>query len=140
MAEKTFDQEFNGYRLESNIKTLSTKSGVYGVYRCIYNREKDTVDLKELIYIGKADDINDRINTHEKWDDWKTYLKRGESICFCYTFIDKNYNERVEAALINYNQPPENIEYKNSFPFDKTTVNCSGRHRFIKKSNIVNRH
>lgn len=140
MAEITLDQEFNGYRLENNIKSLSTKSGVYGVYRCIYNKEKDTVDLEQLIYIGKADDINDTINNHEKWKDWKKYLKTVESICFFYTFIDKDYNERVEATLINSNKPPENVEYKNSFPFDKTTVNCSGRHQFIKMSNIVNRH
>jgi len=140
MAEKTFNQEFKGYRLESDIKSLTTKSGVYGVYRCIYSREKGTVALKQLIYIGKADDLNERINNHEKWDDWRKYLKTGESICFCYTFIDKNNNERVEATLINANQPPENIEYKTSFPFDKTTIYCSGKHKLIKKNNIVKRH
>ena len=140
MAEKTFNQEFKGYRLESDIKSLSTNSGVYGVYRCIHDKDKDNVSLKELIYIGKADDLNDRINNHNKWDDWRTYLKKGEIICFCYTFVDKVYNERVEATLINSNQPPENIEYKDSFPFDKTIVNCSGKHQYIKKNNTVIRH
>ncbi len=140
MAEKTFIQEFQGYWLESGIKNLSTNSGVYGVYRCKYSKEKDTVSLKQLIYIGKADDLNDRISNHNKWKDWRTYLKAGESLCFCYTLVDEYYNERVEAVLINFNQPPENIEYKEAFPFDKTIVNCSGKHEFIKKINTVNRH
>lgn len=140
MAIKTFNQEFKGYRLESDTDSLSTNSGVYGVYRCNYNKEKETVSLIQLIYIGKADNLNTRINKHEKWDDWKKYLKAKESICFCYTFIDKDNNERVEATLINSNQPPENTEYKKSFPFDKTIVNCSGNHQFIKKVNIRDRH
>jgi excinuclease UvrABC nuclease subunit len=140
MAEKTFNQEFKGYRLESGLNSLTKDSGVYGVYRCKYDKDENTVSLKQLIYIGKADDLNDRLNNHEKKDDWKGYLKTGEVLCFNYTLVDTYYNERVEAALINSNQPPENIEYKNSFPFDKTTVNCSGKHEFIKKVNIVNRH
>jgi excinuclease UvrABC nuclease subunit len=96
--------------------------------------------LKALIYIGKADDLNDRINNHEDWDEWKNQLNDKEQICFCCSLIDTVNNERVEAALINSNQPPLNVEYKKAFPFDKTTVNCSGRHKFIKKVNIVNRH
>lgn len=140
MAEKIFNQEFKGYRRESKISTLSTESGVYGVYRCHYNESDKTVSLKELIYIGKADNLNDRINNHEDWEVWRDELKTGEQICFCYSFVDKSNNERVEATLINSNKPRLNIEYKNAFPFDKTTVNCSGEHEFIKKVNIVNRH
>lgn len=140
MAEQTFNQEFKGYRRESKISTLSKDSGVYGVYRCTFDSETELVSLKELIYIGKADNINDRINGHEDWDIWRKELKTGEEICFCYTFVGTSYNERVEAALINSNKPKLNIEYKNAFPFDKTTVKCSGEHRFIKTTNIVNRH
>lgn len=140
MAEQTFNQEFKGYRIESDISTLSANSGVYGVYRCTYDENKNSVSLKELIYIGKADDLNERINKHEDWDDWRSELNDGEQICFCYTFVDKTSNERVEAALINSNQPRLNIEYNNAFPFDKTTVNCLGKHKFIKSKNIVSKH
>ncbi|WP_370089971.1 GIY-YIG nuclease family protein [Ekhidna sp.] len=139
MAEKTYNQEFNGYRREPNIKSLSNEPGVYGVYRCKYNEKGKTVTLIQLLYIGKADDLNKRINNHEDWDVWRRKLKSGEQICFCYSFVDKSNNERVEAALINSNQPPLNIEYKDSFPYDKTTVNCTGNHEFIKKKNVVNR-
>ncbi|MEQ8926076.1 MAG: GIY-YIG nuclease family protein [Fulvivirga sp.] len=140
MAEKIFDQNFSGYWLEASISSFPDKSGVYGVYRCIYNKQIDTVTLIELIYIGKADNLNNRINKHKDWPIWKGTLKNKEEICFCYTYVDKLYNERVEAALINSNQPRLNIEYKNSFPFDKTTVKCNGPHKFIKRINIVIKH
>ncbi len=140
MAEKQFNQEFKGYRLQRGIKSISANSGVYGIYRCVYNEDKDSVNLKQLIYIGKADDLYERLNKHEKWNDFLSYLKKEEQICICYTFVDKQYNERVEAALINSNQPPENTEFKNAFPFDKTIVNCTGNHKFIRTSNIVERN
>ena len=140
MVVKTFEQEFKGYFLEDDIGSINTNSGVYGVYRCTYSKDKDTVSVKQLIYIGKADNLNERLNGHEKKEDWKGYLQKGEKLCYCYTLISKDDNERVEAALINSNQPPENVEYKNHFPFDKTTVTCEGEHKFIKKTNIVVRH
>ena len=140
MAEKTFNQEFDGYWRAVNASDIPSESGVYGVYRCTYNKKDKTVSLKELLYIGKADDLNDRINNHERWDDWHKKLKSGEQICFCCTLVEETYNERVEAALINSNQPPMNVEYKNAFPFDKTTVNCSGKHKYIKSKNVVSRH
>lgn len=140
MAEKIFDQNFSGYWREINISGLSKKPGVYGVYRCLYNEKERTVTLKSLIYIGKADNLNQRISNHEKWKEWRQTLLKEEQICFCYTEVYNGDNERVEAALINNNKPPLNVEYMESFPFDKTTVNCSGDHKFIKSSNVVNRH
>lgn len=69
MAEKTFNQEFEGYRRELNKSGLPTESGVYVVQSCTYNKETKKVSLQKLIYIGKADNINDRVNNHEKLED-----------------------------------------------------------------------
>jgi len=134
MAEETYNVEFNGYRRNVNIGGLPTYSGVYTVYRCIYNVEEDNVSVNELIYIGKAGNIRTRIGNHEKTNDWEDYLEDGEILCFGYANVSEDYNERVEAALIFRNQPPENTEYKNSFPYEETTVNLSGRHVFIIKN------
>jgi len=140
MAKKTFNQKFNGYLRESKISLLPAKSGVYGVYSCIYTGRNNKVNLKELLYIGKADDLNGRIKNHEDWDDWDNELQKWEQICFCYTLVEDTDNERVEAALINSNQPKLNKEYIDSFPFDETIVNCFGNHEYINKKNIVPRH
>jgi len=37
----------------------------------IFNEEADTVSIKKLLYIGESQDINDRIENHEKWKKWK---------------------------------------------------------------------
>lgn len=140
MAEKTFDQVFNGYWREINKNGLPIKSGVYVVQSCTYDKKKGTVSLKNLIYIGKADNIRERVNNHEKLKDWKNELKKGEELCFSCTEVSKLYNERVEAALINANQPIVNVEFKYSFPFDKTYVSSSGDYSKLKKTIIVIKH
>lgn len=141
MAEKTFEQTFEGYWREINKHSLPTYSGVYIVQSCTHNKEKGIVDLKKLIYIGKADsNIKDRVQNHEKLEDWKKYLKPGEQLCYSCTELSSLYNERVEAALINKNQPIVNVEYKNSFPFDKTHVNSSGRYSTLIEKITVIRH
>lgn len=140
MAEKTFHKEFEGYWRDQNSSSLPIYSGVYIVQSCIYNKKEDTVSLKKLIYIGKADDVNDRINNHEKRNDWIKELKDGEELCYNCTNINTLENERVEAALINMNQPSVNKKYKNSFPFDRTTVNSSGKYSNIIQSITIERH
>lgn len=139
MTSKTFNQEFQGYWREPNIGGISNEAGVYAVYRCVLN-EDNTLSIKELLYIGKGDKLLDRISGHELWETWRNSLLHGEELCFCYTLVGTAYNERVEAALINSNQPRLNVEYKTSFPFDKTIVNCSGHHEFIANANVVDRH
>lgn len=140
MAEKTFNQEFKGYWRDKNKGGLPSYSGVYVVQSCVYINRNDSVTLKQLIYIGKADNVCDRVKNHEKYEDWKKELNNGEELCYSSTEISTMYNERVEAALINANQPKVNTEYKNSFPFDKTHVNSTGRYSKLKKNITVERH
>ena len=44
----------------------------------------ETVDIKELIYIGKADDINQRFSPHDKHDLFVEQCAVGE-YCLLYT-------------------------------------------------------
>ncbi|WP_417558768.1 GIY-YIG nuclease family protein [Mesoflavibacter zeaxanthinifaciens] len=141
MAEKIFDQDFEGFWREINKSGLPTYSGVYVVQSCIYNKEESTVTLKKLIYIGKADkSIRHRVQEHEKLNDWKKELRTGEVLCYSCTEVNSIYNERVEAALINANKPIVNFEYKYSFPFNKTHVNSRGRYSKLKEQITVIRH
>ncbi len=140
MAEKSFNQEFKGYWREVNKSSVPVYSGVYVVQSCTYNKKEGTVLLKKLIYIGKANNINERIKDHEKLDDWKRELKFDEELCYSTTEISTLYNERVEAALINSNQPIVNTEYKDSFPFDTTHINSSGSYSTLKENITVRRH
>lgn len=131
MAEKTFEVEFDGYWREQDIEGIPNGSGAYCVYECTYNKDKDAVSIHKLIYIGEAADVRDRIQNHEKWHDWKKHVREDNELCFSYGHVESEYRERVEAALVFRHKPPENTEYTDTFPFDKTTIILSGKTKLL---------
>ena len=143
MAEKQFNQTFQGYWREANKSGLPEKSGVYFVYECKHNTDTTptTVSILKLIYIGKADNAKSRIATHDKHKDWMKHVRQGNELCYSFTEVDFYDVERVEAAYIYRHQPPENIEYKNAFPFDKTIVKSDPKDKIalLKDYFVVNR-
>jgi len=137
MAEKTFNQEFDGYWREPNKASIPSSSGVYCVYECTHNVEAKTVSIHKLIYIGESADVNGRIANHEKLDDWKEHVRQGKILCYSFTPVEDRYRARVEAAFINHHKPVVNTEYVDDFPFDKTTVNSKGKITKIDDTFIV---
>lgn len=125
MAYKTFRQTFYGYWPEEIKAQLPAVSGVYCVYAGTYNSD-DTVTLNRILYIGKSDNIHDRIQNHGCEKDWKKELRWGENIIFSYTEYSGYDLERLEAALIYKHKPPVNTEYVYNFPYDETTISTSG--------------
>jgi excinuclease UvrABC nuclease subunit len=118
----TINLDFEGYWREVNKGGIPSKSGVYLVYVCRHNKSESTVTLDRLIYIGEAEDVQDRIANHEKWPKWRQSVPKGSEICFSVAGVTSPDRERAEATLIYYHNPPCNDEYKDSFPFEETTV------------------
>ncbi len=137
--KKTFTQDFNGYWREPYKSGLPNASGIYCVYECTYNKEKETVSIHKLIYIGESEDVNHRVTNHEKLNDWLKHVKSGNVLCYNFTPVESSYRERVEAALIYYHKPPENIHYKYIFPFEKTIVRTNGSKALLERFFIINR-
>lgn len=129
---KTINLNFDGYWREVNKSSVPKKSGVYGVYVCKYNPPpQNTVTLDKLIYIGEAEDVNDRIANHEKWPEWRKEVTAGSEICFSFAEVISPDRERAECALIYYHKPKCNDDCKYSFPYEDTTVVSTGNHEFI---------
>lgn len=124
--EKTYPQNIEGYIPETYINNIPHYSGVYFVYTGTWNKNENTVFLRQLIYIGTAESINSRLSNHEKINDWKKYLKSGEDLFFSYTQVDEKKRERVEAAYIYKHQPPANTDCKDSFNYDETAIISTG--------------
>ena len=127
MVPETFNIEISGYWLDTDKSGIPNHSGVYFVYEYTYNKEKDTITIHKLIYIGESDKVCDRIADHEKYDDWKKHVGPGNTLCYSTGRVSEAYRERIEAAYIFKHKPPENEEYVDSFSFDKTTVNSLGK-------------
>lgn len=126
MAPKTITLTFKGYWRERNIDGIPKESGIYVVYECSYNSQTGKVSLKKVIYIGKADDVNDRIANHEKRPVWQRHCGTNNELCFSLAPGISTDRERGEAVLIYKHKPPVNEEYKYNFPFDDTTMSLSG--------------
>jgi len=139
MSAQTFSVEIQGYWRDKNKSGIPNHSGVYFVYVAVYNQQDDTVSLKKLIYIGESDDVNDRIQNHEKYDIWKGYLSQGQELCFSTGKVNGNDRFRVEAAYIFKHKPPVNTEYVNSFPFDQTTIISTGKTALLNTNFTVYR-
>jgi len=119
MTKKTISIAFDGYWRDEKKANLPAKSGVYCVYECTHN-VKD-----KLIYIGEAENVRDRVVNHQKYDNWLKHVRKDNELCFSFGGVEGTNRERAEAAMIFKHNPPENSEYVNSFPFDKTTMSLS---------------
>lgn len=118
---------FGGYWREPNIGGMPSSSGIYGVYACTHNSYANNVTLQRLLYIGEAANVHDRIANHEKWIEWRKQLRMGEELCLNAALISGQSDRcRAEAAMIFAHKPPCNTEYRNSFPFDTTSISTTG--------------
>ncbi len=126
MSEQSFSLNFKGYWLESHVDSIPSEAGIYCVFTCLYGKTTKTIDLSKLIYIGEAEDINQKIKNHEKLPEWKMSFDFGEELCFSYAHLESAHRERVEAALIFKHKPSLNDDYKDSFHFDRTTILITG--------------
>jgi hypothetical protein len=105
------------------------------VAACVYNRNEETVSIQRLLYIGEAANIHDRIANHERWADWRRQLQSGEVLCLNAALVSgQNDRCRAEAAMIFSHKPPCNTEYRNSFPFNTTSISTTGSNTLMKPS------
>ncbi len=113
---------FEGYKW--NNYDFPNKSGVYVIYSTYLKDDRRIVG--KLNYIGKSNDLKRRILEHGN-SDYPIDRK------YCYSFCVLNEEETsiVEAALIRKCQPVDNINYKESYPYDEVSIVISGYHKDI---------
>lgn len=133
--------DFKGFYGEHAKASLPSHSGLYFVYRGTTNKQPDgksTCSINQLLYIGQAEDVNDRVNgEHEHYDDWCTYLKRGEILYYSTCQVDEYLLDQVEAACIYQTQPPVNTQCKNSYNHNPVEIRTTGNVKFIDSTFTV---
>lgn len=106
-----YSLNFNGYYYQAGLSNVPQTSGVYIFYRCIPNVIKREVDIQELLYIGKATNLQQRIGDHFKITDplrLNKYLKNGEELCFSYAECDGRSIDVIENGLMFMQKPVAN--------------------------------
>ena len=112
----SLDLLYNEYAIKSNRKeNMIIKGNLSG---CYFLHDEN----KNIIYIGKAKNIRQRIISHifspiskyiDKYEIDKIIEKRKKAKYFSYSEIDYQYVDFVEKGLINKYQPILNIQFKN---------------------------
>jgi len=99
--------------------------GVYLVYRV--NSEDGRF---RLIYVGKSDNISDRVTTtHHRYQEWVQWAY-GDNANLRFSLVTLQPGddvERCEAAMIYGLQPPINVACKETFNYDETEIEFEGR-------------
>ena len=118
---------FRGYRRDENASGLPSYSGIYIVYTCVYNTIQKTVSLKELIYIGQARNIQERVCTHDMREKFLAELKNEEQLCYAYAEVDVADLNIIENALIFSQKPKLNSQYTRSFNYPSSRFIVEGK-------------
>lgn len=111
----TYQFSFEGYWREINKAFIPKKSGIYIVYRAVYNAISNTVDPKEIIYIGQAGKGGKRVEDHEKLPKFVECLKEGEELCYTFAEVEEKDLDIVENALVYMQKPIVNDYLKDSY-------------------------
>lgn len=139
---KEFNLNFDGYWTKEGIPNMPTYDGIY----CVYvgtPTSNDSMILKKLIYIGKADrrdGVRGRLLTHEKMRQFENEAHIGETICFFCTpvlrpngkIVTREDILRAESALIYTQEPTLNTDSKDSFNYQDTIVNVGGKYEYME--------
>ena len=130
MNFKSYILNFRGYWLFGDVEGIPNKPGIYCVYNCINMPENNTVYINRLLYIGESENVQKRIEDHEKKQIWEMQCAKGEELCFSYGSVcyevSTEDRRRIEEALIFKHMPPCNQEYVNSTPQNETQVQTKG--------------
>ena len=134
---KEFTLDFKGYWREDRKNRLPRESGIYCVYACKCDKEKKTVALRKLLYIGGSGDMRIHLENNEQTQEWKQQLEQGEELCYSVAKVGSAERYRAEAALIYVNKPPCNKEHVDRFIFNRTKILTTGNNRFLKEEAIA---
>lgn len=129
---KTINLAYEGYWRERNFNGVPAYSGVYTFMECKLNSD-DTVTLINILYIGKADNVKERVQKHDKLDVMKRSLSYGNELCINCAPVSGTDQDRAEAALIYKHKPPFNDQLKDWFNYDTTIISNSGRYSLLER-------
>lgn len=127
MSKKFSIQQEPGFYLDLHKATMPSVPGIYVVYKCNYDSFMDTVDIKEILYIGETQNIYARHNgtpghpsKHEDYNEFVSKAGGADHVCYGVIPMDEyseEYRKWIQDAMIFSQHPPLNKgAEKNVYP------------------------
>ena len=107
------------------------------VYRCIYDSTSDKVTLNEIIYIGQAEDLNERLNNHDKYSRFQNACESGEEICYAYANVSMDDLDIVENALVFAQKPSLNSDLVDSYNHESAAFLVEGKCKLLEYTDFT---
>lgn len=130
----SYTLNMQGYWLDANRHVMPSITGVYCVYACTYHPEANTVTIRDLLYVGQADDVNLRLAFHNLRETWFSCLRPGETLCYGCAQVDGRSLDVVEAIMVyclkpccndnlkwRYTHSPQSVFVIGQVPFSQMT-------------------
>ena len=134
---KTYNLTFDGSWGDDVRDQLPKYSGVYLVYRGVYERGSFT--CREIIYIGQAENIRERHKNHEKRDLFLAKRRANEVIFYSCAPVATYDLDREENALVYEMRPILNDKLTESFPYPETIIESDGQCALLHKKITMDR-
>ena len=117
---------------------LPEESGIYIVYKCAPGKKEGTVKLREILYIGQAENIKERhVPQHERFVDFMRECDLDENICYAWILVDRENLDRVENGLIYMQQPKLCDRGRQTFDYPETEFILKGKTGLFYKTEFV---
>ena len=105
MAAHALSIKFSGYWSEYNRGLLPRRPGVFCVYRAYFDDQSKTTTMRELLYIGAAENVHACLAHHPQIGQWRACLGPTDSLSFSYGSVALPDLVVCETALVVQHQP-----------------------------------
>lgn len=117
---------FQGSLSDEDRNRMPDYCGVYLVYRGIWSEKDKLFYCHEILYIGQANNINQRHISHERRGDFLSSCRAGEIVFYSYAKVPASHLNRVESALLYHTKPVLNDYGIDSYPYDPIHILSDG--------------
>lgn len=134
MQTRAFTLEFKGYKMLDELAQLPQASGVYCVYSCSYDSWLQRYEVKQLLYIGEADNLHKELSRVALQALWQKHLTMDQMLCFSFVEVAESDRFMVESALVTEHRPPLNEAYQERFVTENMVIFNSGKSHLLNSS------
>jgi len=124
-VQRKFILKSKGYYSLKIPQIIDEVPGIYCIFDCNCDSTAKCTP-RSLLYIGKADNIQQRIANHERKSDWDKACKSGRPCLALAVIKDKTEREICEAAMIFKHKPRLNEKYATECPYHEITIQITG--------------
>jgi hypothetical protein len=128
---------FTGYWSQYNCGLMPRRPGVFCVYRARFDDASKSTTMRELLYIGTSENVNQCVCDHDDTASWRACLEPDDVLSFSYGSVGASDLPRCEAALVRHHRPRLNHAPKGPYPYGYLSLTLHHRTPLLQRAFAV---